>query len=104
MINVFNQLSIISFIIYFVFFIVNRSHFLLQFNIWWKNLVFVRVKGRIAWILQKLDYLKECSFCFTFWVTLVLFFYNLIPLYFVFCCPVINLIIDSIVRFSSQHK
>jgi hypothetical protein len=99
-----NNIIIVSLVIYFVFFLVNRSSFFLPVNLWWKMKVVSAKKSnnKFSPLLDKLDYLKECSFCTTFWMCVILFLLGHIPFFFIVCCPVVNLIIDSVI--TSSHR
>ena len=57
---------------------------------------------RVGWIGLKLDYLINCAFCITFWVSLIFWIATLIPFYFVLGAPVINLLVDTFIRKSSN--
>ena len=69
--------------IWFGFYIINHSLILKFF----RDKLYPKVNS-------KLLYLIKCSFCFTFWISLILYLFKFIPLIFIFVAPPINLIIE----------
>jgi hypothetical protein len=73
------------FSIFFFYYLFNNSDILLNFRTW----VFLNVGDSVTYALQ-------CSFCFTWWASLMLFAYGFCPFIFVFVAPVINLFLYKI--------
>jgi hypothetical protein len=45
-----------------------------------------------------ITYALQCSYCYTFWITLVAFCLSLVPLSYIFAAPVVNLFLFKILN------
>ncbi len=82
----------LSLVIYFFYHLLNRAELTSGLRKWLED----------SNLHDKVKYSLRCVFCLSFHMTLFSWFLYVIPFYWVFAVPVINLIIDSLIGYGGK--